>query len=453
MRWLLWINSWALLWGQNWPARVAMMDSLLRAYMAWQREGGQNPPIPVEPSPLSPELFEERLRALNTTIPLDATPVTLSFTHLYLYQQTHLVAALLGLADYYLPTIEAIFRSYGLPPELQYLPIIESAFVPEAVSPMAAAGIWQFIPSTARLYGLRVDRVIDERYDFIKSTHAAAQYLRDSYQILGDWLLVIASYNCGTACVLRAIKASGGRTNYWEIAPYLPLETRGYVPAFVAACYIMNYAQAHGIQPIYPDIPRETDTVYCPIRTKLSLIASLARVPLHWLKFYNAELRSDIVPAGHVLRVPTVVAYEVSEAISRLEKGELILQSVASPYNSSRVQIWHTVRPGETIYTIARTYQVSPYQIIRWNLLWGYRVLPGMRLRIKPYEAPDPEAMEEWGLYSEMGKSWQRSYAPLLPYLIPRFIPFHLSVSFMPPAVPEAPEVEGLPSNPRKTSY
>lgn len=446
----MYLGSWALLWGQSWPARVAAMDSMVRAYMAWQRTGGEIPLQAPDPSPISPEEVEERLEALNTTIPLDVNPVSLQMIELYLYRQTFLTAYLVGMADHYLPKIEPILRAYGLPSELQYLPVIESAFVPEALSPMAAAGIWQFIPGTARLYGLRVDRLIDERYDLMKSTHAAARYLRDSYAILKDWLLVIASYNCGVGRVLRAIKMAGGRTSYWEVAPYLPMETRGYVPAFIAACYIMNYAQAHGIQPIPPEIPREVDTVTCPIRTKLSLIAQAARVPLSWLKFYNAELRSDIVPVGYVLRVPAVVAYEVSDAIARLQRGELNLQPVAQKSYNARAYIWHTVRPGETIYKIARDYRVSPYQLMRWNQLWGYRVYPGFRLRIRPYSEGDVEASEEWGLYMEGSSAWQRSYIAILPYIVPKFIPFHLPVEMLPPSIPEPPAIEPVPSTLRR---
>lgn len=447
MRW--WIGYSLLCWGwaQIGPAAVARMDSLLRAYLAWEREGGEVRAIPPIPVDLPPEVYEERLQALGTTIPLEVNPVTLNFIQLYLYQQPTLTARLLGLADYYLPTIEPILQSYGLPAELKYLPIIESALVPEALSPMAAAGIWQFIPSTGRLYGLRIDRIIDERYDLVKSTHAAARYLRNSYQILGDWLLVIASYNCGTGRVLRAIKMAGGRTNYWEIAPYLPMETRGYVPAFVAACYIMNYAAAHGIEPIYPDIPREIDTVYFPTRAKLSSVARLAGVPLAWLKFHNAELRSDLIPAGYTLRVPAVAAYEIADVRDRLARGELTLQAVGQTTTTSRGYLWHVVKPGENLYRIAREYRVSPYQIVRWNQLWGYRVLPGMRLKIRLEPEKDIEAWEAWGGLAEGSLSWQRTYMPVLPILIPRVKVELWPIETKPSEVPPAPMIEVAPSS------
>jgi membrane-bound lytic murein transglycosylase D len=427
------------------------MDSLIRIYLAWEREGGEAPPIPPTPLEVEPEIYEERLQALNTTIPLELNPITLQFIQLYLFQQPVLTARLLGLADYYMPIIEPILASYGLPAELRYLPVIESALMPEALSPMAAAGIWQFIPSTARLYGLRVDRVIDERYNLVKATHAAARYLRNSYQILGDWLLVIAAYNCGTGRVLRAIKSAGGRTNYWEIAPFLPMETRGYVPAFVAACYVMNYASAHGIQPIYPDIPRETDTVSFPLRTRLTTVAQLAGVPLAWLKFYNAELRSDIIPAGYVLQTPAVVAYEVAQVRDKFVRGELPLQAVGQTISpAQRGFFWHTVRPGENLYRIAREYRISPYQIVRWNQLWGYRVYPGMRLKIRYQPETDPQAWDAWGGYIEGSETWRITFLPVLPYIIPQAVPTPLPVQSRPEAIPPAPEVELLPSTPRK---
>ncbi len=447
MQWLIWLGSLAIVWAQADFGRVAVLDSMVKAYMAWQRHGGEMLIYAPTPTPIDPEEVEERLQALNPTIPLEVNPMSLQMIDLYLNKQPFLTAYLLGMADYYLPVIEPILRSYGLPSELQYLPVIESAFVPEALSPRAAAGIWQLIPSTGRLYGLRVDRYIDERYDLVKSTHAAARYLRDSYEMLGDWLLVIAAYNCGIGCVLRAIKMAGGRTNYWEIAPYLPIETRGYVPSFIAACYIMNYATSHGIQPIPPDIPREVDTVYCPVRTKLSVIASVAKVPLSWLKFYNPELRAEIVPPGYVLRVPAVAAYEVAEAIARLHSGQLVRQPVAQYRSKGPAFTWHIVRPGETIYTIARNYSVTPYQIIRWNQLWGYKVFPGMRLRIRPQSsAEEGEALEEWGMYMEGATTWKRSFIPVMPYIVPKFIPFRLDVSLIPPSVPTPSEVEPLPA-------
>ncbi len=443
-----------VLWAQT-PSplpRISTLDSLLRSYLAWEREGGLlSGDTALVLKDEEPEVYEERLVELQTTIPLELNPATLNSIRGYLFQYPVLTARLLGLADYYFPQIEPILRAYGLPPELQYLPIIESALVPEALSPMQAAGIWQFIPSTARLYGLQVNRIIDERYDLIKSTHAAARYLQNAYKMFGDWLLVIAAYNCGPGRVLRAIKQAGGRTNYWEIAPFLPAETRGYVPAFVAACYIMNYASLHGIKPIYPDIPREVDTVFFPKSTRLSFIAQNTSVPLSWLKFYNAELRTDIVPAGYVLRVPAVAAHEVATFRDKILRGELTLTPVAARQSYARGYIWHTVRPGETLYRIARQYEVSPYQILRWNQLWGYSIHPGMKLRIKLAPESDPESLESWFVYTPADSSWGRfRYVAPLVFLMPRQVKALPSVSTSLDAVPPPPEVALDQSNPKK---
>ncbi len=440
------VLSLTTLWAQSVnasSARIAQLDSLMRSYLAWEREGGLlTRDTAFSPVDEEPEVYEERLAALQTTIPLELNPVTLNAIRGYLFQYPVLTARLLGLADYYLPKIEPILRAYGLPSELQYLPIIESALVPEALSPMAAAGIWQFIPGTARLYGLQVSRQIDERYDLIKSTHAAARYLQNAYKMFGDWLLVIAAYNCGSGRVLRAIKQAGGRTNYWEIAPFLPLETRGYVPAFVAACYIMNYATLHGIRPIYPDIPRDLDTVFFPKSTRLSLVARNAKVPLSWLKFYNAELRTDIIPEGYILRVPTIAAHEVAEFRDKLISGTLMLAPVAARQSHARGYFWHIVRPGETLYRIARQYEVSPYQILRWNQLWGYSVHPGMKLRIKSSFEPDPETLESWLIYTPADPSWgkYRYVAPLV-YLAPRQLKSLPRPAGIPDTIPAPPEL------------
>ncbi len=451
MVWRIWgFSAWflglALAQGTLHQYRFSELDSLMRAYLAWEREGGlAAQDTAVQVLDVEPEVYEERLQALQATIPLPLNAVTLQYIRMYLFQQPALVGRLLGLEDYYLPTIERILRSYGLPPELKYLPIIESALMPEALSPMAAAGIWQFIPSTGRLYGLQVNRQIDERYDLEKATHAAARYLRNAYQIFGDWLLVIAAYNCGQGRVLRAIKMAGGRKDYWEIAPLLPVETRGYVPAFVAACYVMNYAPLHGIQPIYPDIPRETDTVHFPIRSRLSLVAKQAQVPLSWLRFYNAELRSDLIPAGYTLRVPAVAAYEVAQVRNRLVEGALTLMPVGAVTSttSRRGYFWHTVRPGENLYTIARRYELSPYQIIRWNQLWAYRVYPGMRLKICLYVQADLDVLEMWQVYREAAQTWSNFpvFIPLV-FLSPRRQTQLQIDSLCPPAVPSPAEVE-----------
>lgn len=444
----IWLGSLCLAQGTMHTYRLGELDSLMRSYLAWEREGGvlsqEGEVIDVEP-----EVYEERLGALNTVIPLPLNAVTLQYIRMYLFQQPVLVGRLLGLEDYYLPTIERILRAYGLPSELKYLPIIESALVPEALSPMAAAGIWQFIPSTARLYGLQVSRQLDERYDLEKSTHAAARYLRNAYQIFGDWLLVIAAYNCGQGRVLRAIKLAGGRKDYWEIAPFLPAETRGYVPAFVAACYIMNYAPLHGIRPIFPDIPREVDTVYFPVRARLSFVARQAQVPLSWLRFYNAELRADVIPAGYTLRVPAVAAYEVAQVQNRLVEGALTLVPVGATSSATawRGYVWHLVRPGESLYSIARRYEVSPYQLLRWNQLWGYRVYPGMRLKVRLDVQADSDVMEMWQLYREADAAWSTFPVVVsLVYMPPRRLVQLEGVRLCPQVIPPAPEAPPVPS-------
>ncbi|MGQ9864082.1 MAG: transglycosylase SLT domain-containing protein [Bacteroidia bacterium] len=404
----------------GWEAKIRQMDSLLVGYLRWQMRGGASEPLPFTPVEYAPDVYERRLQALDYTVPMDYNPAVHQFIKLYTQAQAVLIGRFLGLEDFYLTQIEPILRSYGLPAELKYLPLIESALYPEALSPAGAAGIWQFMPSTARLYGLRVDGLVDERYDLIRSTHAAARYLKNMYAIFGDWLLVIASYNSGMGNVARAIKRAGGKTSYWEVAPFLPLETRGYVPAFIAVCYAMNYYKEHNIMPIYPDIPLETDTVYFPSRVRLSFIARQAHVPLAWLKFYNPELRRDWVLAGYSLRVPAFQAHEVATLRDRLQEGEYVPMPVGIKKGTSSI-IYHTVGYGETLFSIARKYQVTPYQIVRWNALWGYRIQPGWKLKIfTSYAQEDASTWEALGLYDDQELFlFQQAVGPIV-YLPPR---------------------------------
>lgn len=406
----------------NWETKIRQMDSLLVGYLRWQMKGGTAESQPFVPVEYPPDVYEKRLQALDYTVPMNYNPPVHQFIKLYTQIQAVLVGRFLGLEDYYLAQIESILRSYGLPAELKYLPLIESALYPEALSPAGAAGIWQFMPGTARLYGLRVDALIDERYDLIRSTHAAARYLKNMYAIFGDWLLVIASYNSGMGNVSRAIKRAGGRTSYWEIAPFLPLETRGYVPAFIAVCYAMNYYKEHNIIPIYPDIPLETDTVYFPNRVRLSFIAQQAHVPLGWLRFYNPELRKDWVPSGYMLRVPAFQAHEVATLRDRLQGGEYVSMPVSMRKKASTSLIYHTVKHGESLFSIAKKYQVTPYQIVRWNALWGYRIQPGWKLKIfLSHAQEDAHTWEGLGLYDDQEFFlFQHVVGPIV-YLPPRW--------------------------------
>ena len=183
------------------------------------------------------------------------------FIDRYTGRLRHSVSYMLGASNFYIPIFEEALEAYGLPLELKYLPIIESALNPKATSRVGAAGLWQFMVGTGKQYGLEVNSLIDERRDPIKSSYAAARYLRDLYKIFGDWSLVIAAYNCGPENIKKAMTRAEGANDYWKIYPYLPRETRGYVPAFIAANYVMNYYCEHNICPMRTTLPAATDTV------------------------------------------------------------------------------------------------------------------------------------------------------------------------------------------------
>lgn len=218
------------------------------------------------------------------------------------------VSGLLGAANFYTPIFEEALEAYGVPLELKYLPVIESAMNPKATSPVGAAGLWQFMPGTGKQYGLEINSLVDERRDPIKSSYAAARFLRDLYNIFGDWSTVIASYNCGPGNVKKAMKRAGGTSDYWAIYPYLPKETRGYVPAFIAANYVMNYYCDHGICPMTTRLPAHSDTVMVNKQIHFSQIAAKTGVPLEEIRTLNPSYRKDIVAGSKakpaILRLP-----------------------------------------------------------------------------------------------------------------------------------------------------
>ena len=196
-------------------------------------------------------VYSNRLSRINSIISLPYNNIIRNHIHVYTIRQRDKFSAVLGLKDYYFPMIEDIFDSYGLPTELKYMAVIESALNPNAVSRMGATGLWQFMYSTGRMYGLTINSVVDDRRDPVKSTHAAARYIKDLYKIYNDWILVIAAYNCGPGNVNKAIRRSGNKKDYWDIYYRLPRETRGYIPMYIAAAYAVNYYKEHNIKPLH----------------------------------------------------------------------------------------------------------------------------------------------------------------------------------------------------------
>ena len=304
---------------------------------------------------------------------------------------------MLGIGEtYYFPIFEAALSKYNVPLELKYLPVIESALNARAISKAGAGGLWQFMVSTGRIYGLEVNSLVDERCDPVKSSDAAARYLRDLYNIYQDWHLVIAAYNCGPGNVAKAMRhAGGGKRDYWQIYPYLPRETRGYVPIFIAANYIMNYYKFHNMCPAQPTVTVATDTMMVDRRINLQQVADVLDLSIEELRFLNPQYRQDIVP-GNIKPYPLVLPFnqitayiDNKDSIAAYRAAELVPQRArveplhGSPAATGSGDVtYHKVRSGETLGAIASRYHVTVSQIKKWNGLRNSMIRAGQRLKI-----------------------------------------------------------------------
>ena len=268
----------------------------------------------------SDEVYKERLQRMPNIMEMPYNEVVRKFIDRYASRMRRAVGYWLGASNFYMPIFEQALETYNMPLELRYLPVIESGLNPKATSRVGAAGLWQFMLVTGKQYGLTVNSLVDERRDPIKSSYAAAHFLSDLYKIFGDWNLVIAAYNCGPENINRAIHRAGGERDYWKIYPYLPKETRGYVPAFIAANYIMNYYCEHNICPMRTQLPAKSDTVVVNRDVHLKQVAAVCQLSLEELRTLNPQYRRDIVngsSAPSIIRLPemavnTFIDYEDS---------------------------------------------------------------------------------------------------------------------------------------------
>ena len=340
-------------------------------------------------------VYIARLSALPYVMEMPYNDKVRSFIDLYVVRRRQQLSRLLGLAEYYFPIFEEALNRYGLPLELKNLPIIESALNPTIISRAGAAGLWQFMVATGRMYGLEINSLIDERCDPIKSTDAACRYLKDLYAIYGDWHLVIAAYNCGPGNVNKAIRRAGGKRDYWAIYPYLPRETRGYVPIFIGANYATNYYCEHNVCPQDIDMPLLIDTIHTNKRMHLQQVAHVLDIPIELLRNLNPQYRRDILPGGkyYTLCLPVqyaelfivkeneVPAYKADELINNRRAEIDLAQKSSHTYGSGNV-IYYKVRSGNTLGGIAQKYRVSVSQLKRWNNLKGTTIRIGQTLRI-----------------------------------------------------------------------
>ena len=335
-------------------------------------------------------VYIERLKKMNSFITLPFNDIVKNYIILYSEKMGARIENILGLCSYYMPIFQETFNKYDLPEELKAMAIIESALNPTAVSRVGAKGMWQFMYSTAKMYGLHIDSFVDERLDPIKSADAAARYLRDAYKIFGDWNLAIASYNCGAGNVNRAIRRSGGSRAFWDIWPFLPRETRGYVPAFVGALYTMKYYKEHSIRPAAVEIPAHVDTFKINKMLHLKQVNELTGAPLEQLKNLNPQYRHEIVPGNereYILRIP----YNYTNAFID-HKDSLYTYKADIFFNPTTLKkikdgsdgerIVYKVKSGDYLGKIASKYRVSVTQIKRWNNLKSNNINVGQRLII-----------------------------------------------------------------------
>lgn len=346
----------------------------------------------------SDSVYADRLARIPSIMEMPYNDIVRNFIDLYSGKLRNKVAYMLGAANFYIPLFEEALDAYDLPHELKYLPIIESGLNPSAVSRAGASGLWQFMLKTGKIYGLESNSLIDERRDPIKATYAAARYLKELYGIYGDWNLVIAAYNCGPGNVNKAIHRANEATDYWEIYNYLPRETRGYVPSFIAANYIMNYYCEHNICPMEAVLPAGTDTLHINRDLHFQQIADICKVDIEEIKALNPQYKKDMIPGNSlpcILRLPheAVSAFVCAEDSIYLHRADELFKKrkyVAVKETSSKGRgsasgkaTYHVIKRGETLSTIARKYGTTVSKIKSLNGLKNNNIRAGKRLRIR----------------------------------------------------------------------
>lgn len=340
-------------------------------------------------SEIPDSIYIKRLENMSSFITLPYNDIVRGYIILYSEKMKAGMKRVLGLSNYYMPIFQEIFNKHGIPEELKAMAIIESSLKPTAVSRAGAKGMWQFMYHTAKYYGLNINSFVDERLDPIKSADAAARYLKDGYKIFGDWNLAIASYNCGVGNVQKAIKRAGSR-EFWDIWPFLPSETRGYVPAFVGALYTLNYYDEHNIEPMDIDMPVHTDTFKIRKMLHLQQVSELTGASLEQLKCLNPQYHHEIIPGTereYILRLPYKYtdAYIAHEDSLYRHKDTIFFNPVTIKKikdGGDGQRIVYRVKSGDYLGKIAGRYRVSVSQIKKWNGLRSNNLRIGQKLVI-----------------------------------------------------------------------
>jgi membrane-bound lytic murein transglycosylase D len=352
-------------------------------------------PIVNQPAPLGTQssMYKRRLDSIKKDVPLDYNEYVQSYIDLYMHNRDEM-GKVLGATKYYFPIYEKALRDAGIPDEIKYLSIVESKLDPLAISRVGATGPWQFMANTAKTYGLNMDDYVDDRRDPIQASYAAAAYLKDAYEEFGDWLLAIASYNCGKSNVERAIEKAGS-TNFWEIRQYLPNETRGYVPAFIAVNYVMRYYNKHNIVPQACTYTLTTDTVLVNKYIALNTVSTALGIDLKQLADLNPAYKRQIIN-GTVriprrLIIPQVDKGRYAALYDALNNNSNIIPVAprvaftAPKYYDNRTEelpTFHKVKHGETLSDIADTYGIELADLKAMNHLSSGKLVPGQRVRL-----------------------------------------------------------------------
>lgn len=331
--------------------------------------------------------YQARLAKLDAVSPFDLVynEHVKGFINLYTVRKRESVSRMMGVAQLYYPMFEEVLDRYNIPLELKHLAVIESALIPYAKSRAGATGLWQFMYPTGKMYGLNVTSYVDERCNPYKATVAAAEYLKSLYEMFGDWQMVLAAYNAGPGNITKAIRRSGGKKTYWEIRPYLPIETQGYVPAFIAANYVMSYGPEHNI---YPAVPRKTyfevDTVIVKEQMNFTQLSQALDVTTEEILYFNPQYRKNIIPAGgnsmclpkNKIGVFLTNEQEIYASIKSQQANGLVVENI------EEIKKMHTVKSGEKLSTIARKYGVTVMDLKNWNYIGKKGVRPGKKLTV-----------------------------------------------------------------------
>lgn len=348
-------------------------------------------------------IYKNRLNEIPSIVKLSYNPLVKRYIEVYTVKRREQVEVMLGLANHYFPIFDDIFDYYDVPNEMKYMSIIESALNPNAYSRARAVGLWQFMYGTGRIYGLEINSLVDERRDPIKSTHAAAKFISDLHDMYDDWLLALAAYNCGPGNVNKAIRRSGGKRNFWEIYYYLPRETRGHVPAFIAATYTMNYYAEHNLHPKQIELPIFTDTIMVDEKLHLKQVSEVMKIPLKQLHDLNPQYRFDIVPGQikpYPLRLPekniltfidlqdSIFAYKDSIFFNEnmVTKPVLSYNTPSAP-GKDYIKLTYTVKSGDAVGLIADWYDVRSSDLRYWNHINRNLIRAGQKLAIYKHKS------------------------------------------------------------------